>query len=212
MFDDTIFGNPEIHPDSFVSSKATIIGRVIVEREVMIAPGSKIRADEGTPFKICRGSNIQDGVTIHGLLDKFVEVDGEKFSVHVGTHCSITHDSRLHGPTSIGKKSFVGFDATVHASVIGRNCYVGFQALVKLSTIGSNCHIGDGAKVIRVKIRDERFIADGLIVNTQELADALPRITRLQHEEDGEFNKDVVDNNKKFIARYKRRRIIRDGK
>lgn len=211
MFDDTIFGNSEIHPDSFISSRSAVIGRVIVEREVIIAPGCKIRADEGSPFKISHGSNIQDGVSMHGLLNKFVEVNGEKFSIHVGTHCSITHDARLHGPTFIGKKSFIGFDSTIHASKIGRNCYVGFQALVNDCIIGSNCHIGHGAKVIGVDIKNERFIADGLIVNNQQLADALPAITREQYEHDAEFNKEVVDYNKSLVARYKERRLIRDG-
>ncbi len=212
MFDDTIFGNPEIHPDSFVSSKATVIGKVIVEGEVIIAPGAKIRADEGSPFMIRHGSNVQDGVTMHGLLNKFVEVEGVMYSICVDSHCSIAHDARLHGPTWIGKKCFIGFDATVHASVIRRNCYVGFQALVKCAVIGSDCHIGDGAKILGVNLRNERFVADGAIINTQELADALPRITLKQHEEDKEFNKEVVDYNKSLVLLYKERRIIRDGK
>lgn len=212
MFDDTIFGNPEIHPDSFISSKATVIGKVTVERDVIIAPGAKIRADEGSPFRICHGTNIQDGVTMHGLLDKYVEADGVKYSVYVGPSCSIAHDARLHGPTWISKRCFVGFDATVHASTIGRNSNVGFQALVKNSVVGSNCHVGDAAKILGVNIKDERYIADGLIVNTQEMADALPTITGEQHEKDEEFNREVVDYNKKLVKLYKQRRKIRDGK
>lgn len=212
MFDDTIFGNPEIHPESFVSSKSTVVGRVFLERDVIAAFGVKIRADEGTPFRICHGTNIQDGVTMHGLLNKFVEVEGVKYSIYVGPSCSVAHDARLHGPAYIGKRCFIGFDATVHASKILRNSYVGFQALVKSSIVSDNCHIGDAAKILGVKIGSGRYVADGLIINTQELADALPMITSEQHQGDEEFNKEVVDYNKTLIALYKERRKIRNGK
>ncbi len=58
---------PKIHDTAFVHSFSNIIGDVHIGSNVMIAPGTSIRADEGTPFYIGQGSNIQDGVVIHGL-------------------------------------------------------------------------------------------------------------------------------------------------
>lgn len=191
MFDDKIFGNPEIHPDSFISSRSAVIGCVIIEKDVIVAPGCSIRADEGSPFLICKGTNIQDGVTFHGLFEKFIEVDGENFSIYIGSHCSIAHNALVHGPTKIGKKTFIGPKAEIW-----------------VSEIGAHCHIGHGASVIEVKIGDSKFVPNGMMVDRQEIADQLEVVTF----DFMEFNKDVVDYNKSLIARYKQRRVIRDGK
>jgi len=191
MFDDKIFGNPEIHPDSFVSSRSAVIGKVTIEKDVIVAPGCSIRADEGSPFYICKGTNIQDGVTFHGLHEKFVEVDDKKFSIHVGSHCSIAHNALVHGPTKIGKKTFIGPKAEIWAS-----------------EIGPHCHIGHAAIVIRVKIGYNKFVPNGMIIDNQEAADKLDEVTASLRE----FNKEVVDYNKSLVVRYKERRKIRDGK
>lgn len=188
MRDDSIFGTPEFDPEEcFVSSKATVIGKVIIEKDVMVAPGACLRADEGAPFKICKGTNIQDGVFVHGLLEKYVKGDdGEKYSVYIGSHCSIAHGALIHGPTKIGKKTFVGFKATVHNSTVGRNCYIGIGAIVN-----------------GVHIADNRFIHDGAVINCQEVADGLPLVP----DDKKHFNKDVVDYNKGVLCRrYQLRR------
>jgi len=190
MFDDTIFGNPEIHQDSFISSRSAVIGRVTIEKDVIVAPGCSIRADEGSPFMVCKGTNVQDGVTFHGLHEKFVEVSGEKFSIHVGSHCSIAHNALVHGPAKIGKKTFIGPKAEIWAS-----------------EIGVHCHIGHGASVIGVKIGDGKFVPNGMMVDRQKIADQLDDVTSSQRE----FNKEVVDYNKSLVTRYKERRIIRES-
>ena len=110
---DEIFGKAEIHLRSFVCNPESIIGEVIIEQEVFVAPGAVIRADECGPFRICKGTNIQDLAILHGLFEKYVEVDGVKYSIHIGSHCSITHGAKIHGPCQIGKKTFIGFDAKV---------------------------------------------------------------------------------------------------
>lgn len=191
IFDDTIFGNPEIHQDSFISSRSAVIGRVIIEKDVIVAPGCSIRADEGSPFMICKGTNVQDGVTFHGLHEKFVEVDGKKYSIHIGSHCSIAHNALVHGPTKIGKKTFIGPKVEIWAS-----------------EIGVHCHVGHGASVIGVKIGNNKFVPNGIIIDSQEAADQLAAVTPSQQE----FNKEVVDYNKSLVVHYKERRIIRDGK
>lgn len=189
MFDDKIFGNPEISDESFVSSKATIIGRVIIEKNVIVCPSASLRADEGSPFRIMYGTNIQDEVILHGLLHKSVTDDeGKEYSILIGSHCTLAHGAIVHGPAKIGKHSFIGFRAIVHDAEVGRNCHIGFGAVVR-----------------GVKIADYRYVADGMVVVSQEIADILPEVPeRLQ-----EFNAEVVDYNKELCRRYKERRLLK---
>lgn len=68
---------PKIHETAFVHSFSNIIGDVFVGANVIVAPGTSIRADEGTPFHIGENTNIQDGVVIHGLEQGRVIGDDE---------------------------------------------------------------------------------------------------------------------------------------
>jgi sulfate permease, SulP family len=205
-FDDTIFGNPVIDPNAFISSRAQIIGDVVIERNVIIKAGAAVDADEGSPFRICKGTNMQEQVLLHGLLGKQFEVDGESYSIYIGSHCSIAHRALIHGPAIIQKKSFVGFDAIVHNSKIGRNCFIDFQAVVKNSQLGDFCHIGVGAKVVGVVIQDRRWVGNGMVIDNQDAADLLPIVLPKIAHEDAEFNKEVVEFNKQLVALYKARR------
>lgn len=181
MFDDRVFGNPEIDRKSFVSRRAEIIGRVIIERHVIIAPKVSLRADEGAPFRVCEGSNVQDGVIFHGLLDEFVTVDGQDYSIWVGPECSIGHGALIHGPALIGSRTFVGFKAVVHAA-----------------RIGQGCHLGIGSIVSGVVVDHGRAVPDGGVITTQEQADALP----CPSPEKAAFNEKVVAYNRKLVRKY----------
>lgn len=169
------FGVPEVDGSSYVDPLAVIIGRVIIEDRVIIAPHASIRADEGSPFFIGHGTNVQDQVVFHGLRDQQFEVDGVPWSIYVGSHCSIAHCACIHGPTVIGKKTFVGVRSTIWGSIIGRNCHIGFHCLVR-----------------GVKIPPRRYVPDGSHIFCQEDADALPEVSL----DDLEFNRHVVDTNK----------------
>jgi sulfate permease, SulP family len=186
MLNDEIFGNPVFDPERcFISSKSTLIGIIMIEEGVFVGPNVCIRADEGTPFKICKGTNIQDGVVIHGLFEKYIPAEEMNFSVYIGSHCTIAHQALIHGPVKIDKKTFVGFRAIIHNSTIGRNCNIGFGAIVK-----------------NVIIADRREVPDGMVVNNQSIADNLAPIS----EEMLHFNKEVVDYNRSLINRYRERR------
>lgn len=212
MFD-TIFGDPQIHSDSFLSRYAIVTGQVVIAEGVMVAPGAVLRADEESPFHICKGVNIQDLAVLHGLFGQFVEVNGKKYSIYIDSHCSVSHCVIIHGPTYVGKKSFIGFRSTVHDSKIGRNCFVGTHAVIQDSTVAEYCHVGIEAKIIGVVVERERYIPDGMMVNTQEIADALPMISREQAEKDRAFNKHVVDMNKMKLRKlYNERRRLRENK
>ncbi len=101
---------PKIDDSAYVHSFSNLIGDVQVGSNVMIAPGTSIRADEGTPFYIGDGSNVQDGVVIHGLEQGRVDGDdGKPYSVWIGKNSSITHMALIHGPAYVGNDCFIGF-------------------------------------------------------------------------------------------------------
>lgn len=175
------FGKSEISSKSYVHPKAEVTGRVIIEDNVLIAPNASIRADEGSPFKISKGCNVQDGVVMHGLHEKYVTVGEENFSIFIGSHCSIAHQAMIHGPTFIDKKTFVGFRAIVHNSKIGKHC-----------------HIGHGAIIVGVEIPDNRYVGHGMVIDSQDKVKRLSLVT----EEDNNFNKEVVDVNKRMKEVY----------
>ena len=73
---------PEVHESAYVHSFSRLIGDVRVGANVFVAPGSSIRADEGTPFYIGESTNIQDGVVIHGLeKGRVIGDDSNEYSV-----------------------------------------------------------------------------------------------------------------------------------
>lgn len=199
---DEFFGDLRIHKDAFVSSAAFVTGAITIMEKVIIAPQASLRADEGSPFFIDKGSNLQDGVTLHGLLDKRFEVNGELFSIHIGSHCSLAHGALVHGPCTVGKKSFVGFYAIVHNARIGRNCFIHHHALVE-----------------GVVIPDNTYVPRGSIVASQYDANKLPRIPRRVDEPRDPivpeaaiiFNEEVVDYNKELCGKYSARRSHLDG-
>nr|WP_255446861.1 hypothetical protein [Bacillus sp. SH5-2] len=68
----------------FISPFSSMIDDVRIKDNVYVAPNVSIRADEGTPFYISSNTNIQDGVILHDLLNKFVSVDDKKYSIYIG--------------------------------------------------------------------------------------------------------------------------------
>ena len=172
-----------IAASSFVHQKASIIGRVVLGEHAHIAAESSIRADEGSPFYIGSNSNIQDGVVIHALKEKWVSVGGEDWAVFIGENVSVAHQALVHGPCFIGNKSFIGFQAIVHDSVIGSHCYIGI-----------------GAIVVSVEIPDGRYVPHGMVVDSMDKVELLPLVTDAHMN----FNEDVVDVNKGLVAAYKK--------
>ena len=91
--------SPQVDDSAYVHPFSRLIGDIKVGANVFVAPGSSIRADEGTPFYIGESSNIQDGVVIHGLeKGRVVGDDGNEYSVWIGKNTCITHMALIHGP------------------------------------------------------------------------------------------------------------------
>jgi len=177
-------GIPTVHQDAYVDRSAIIIGEVNIEENVIVAPQASLRADEGSPFRICKGTNIQDSVVLHGLYDQFITINGVKYSIYIGSHCSIAHGALIHGPTAIGKKTFIGFRSIIHKADIHRNCF-----------------IGHGAQVIGVRLPPNSYVPNGWVIDRQSQIDELPAMP----DEAEKFNQEVVDYNKNLVAMYKQK-------
>ncbi|MBD2680319.1 MULTISPECIES: ribulose bisphosphate carboxylase small subunit [Nostoc] len=173
---------PDIHETAFVHKFSNLIGDVRIGANVIVAPGTTIRADEGTPFYLGENTNIQDGVVIHGLEQgRVVGDDQDKYSVWIGKNACITHMALIHGPAYVGDNSFIGFRSTVFNARVGAGCIVMMHALIQ-----------------DVEIPPGKYIPSGAIITTQQQADRLPDV----QDRDKEFAHHVVGINQALRAGY----------
>ena len=173
---------PNIDKTAFVHSSCNLIGDVNIGANVIIAPGTSIRADEGTPFCVSENTNIQDGVVIHGLEQgRVIGDDGQKYSVWIGKSASITHMALIHGPAYVGDSCFIGFRSTVFNARVGAGCIIMMHALIQ-----------------DVEIPPGKYVASGSVITTQQQADRLPDV----QVQDQEFAHHVVGINQALRAGY----------
>lgn len=112
---------PVIDPSSYIHKEATIIGNVIIGKDVYIGPGASIRGDWGK-ITIKNGCNIQDNCTIHIFPGKDVILEE---NAHIG------HGAIIHG-SYIGKNSLIGMNSVImDDTVIGEECIIGALCFVK---------------------------------------------------------------------------------
>ncbi|MEM7593038.1 MAG: carbon dioxide concentrating mechanism protein CcmM, partial [Cyanobacteria bacterium P01_A01_bin.83] len=174
---------PKVDETAYVHSFSRLIGDVRVGANVFIAPGSSIRADEGTPFYIGEGSNIQDGVVIHGLeKGRVVGDDDQEYSVWIGKNTCITHMALIHGPAYIGDECFIGFRSTVFNSKVGDGCIVMMHALIQ-----------------DVEIPPGKYVPSGAVIVNQQQAERLPDVI----DSDRSFANHVVQINEALLAGYR---------
>ncbi|WP_439873737.1 carbonate dehydratase [Bacillus mycoides] len=173
---------PKIDKTAFISPFSSVIGDVRIKDNVYVAPNVSVRADEGTPFYISSNTNLQDGVILHGLLNKFVSVDDKEYSIYIGKKVSVAHGALIHGPCYIGNKVFVGFKSIVYNAIIGEGTFISYNAVVT-----------NGVRVSR-----NRFVPPGANIDTQEKADALFRVPT----DEEEFAREVQRVNQEFPASY----------
>ena len=191
--------SPGIQGSAFIHPFAVIIGDCSIGKLVLVAPTAVCRGDEGTPIHVGDSSNMQDGVIIHALetTDHGKNIDGRRFSstgerlmandshfsqgyaVFIGDRVSLAHDSMVHGPAWIGNDTFIGFKSVVFNAKIGNNVAVGIG-----STITGGVHIDD-----------DRYVAPGSVITTQEQADLLPPRVGSEYEN---LNKAVIQVNERI--------------
>jgi carbon dioxide concentrating mechanism protein CcmM len=164
---------PRIDESAKVHSFSNLSGAIEIGARVAIAPGTSIRADEGTPFHIGDDSKIQDGAIIHGLeKSRVVGDDGKEYSVWIGRGTCITHLALIHGPAYVGDRCFIGFRSTIFNARIGADCIVMMHALVQ-----------------DVEIPPGKFVPSGSVITSQQQADRLPDVTEV----DRAFTRHIVE-------------------
>lgn len=173
---------PKIDKTAFISQFSSVIGDVTIRNNVFVAPNVSIRADEGTPFYIGSNTNLQDGVILHGLLNKKISAGGKNYSIFIGNEVSIAHGALVHGPCYIGDKVFVGFNSIVYNAIVGKGSFISYNAVV---TNG-------------VRISPNRFVPPGAVIDSQEKADALSSVPK----DSKEFAYEVQKVNQEFPASY----------
>ena len=173
---------PQINKTAFVHPGANVIGDVRFGANVIVAPGTSIRADEGTPFWIGENTNIQDGVVIHGLeKGRVVGEDQNEYSVWVGKNASITHMALIHGPAYVGDNCFIGFRSTVFNARVGSGCIVMMHVLIQ-----------------DVEIPPGKYVPSGTVITNQQQADRLPDVQT----KDQQFTQHVVGINQALRTGY----------
>ena len=151
----------KIDQSASVHSFSNLVGDVRIGANVVIAPGTSIRATEGNSFYIGQQSTVQDGVVIHGLEQgRVVGDDGNSYSVWIGNNTSITHMALIHGPAYVGDDCWIGFRSTVFNARIGNGCIVMMHALVQ-----------------DVEVPPGKYVPSGAIITTQQQADRLPEVS-----------------------------------
>jgi carbon dioxide concentrating mechanism protein CcmM len=173
---------PQIDAQAYIHSSSNVIGDVRVGANVLVAPGTSIRADEGAPFHIGESTNIQDGVVIHGLEQgRVTGDDGQEYSVWIGNNSCITHMALIHGPAYVGDECFIGFRSTVFNAKVGHGCIVMMHALIQ-----------------DVEIPPGKYIPSGAVIVNQQQADRLPDV----QESDRAFAHHVVQINEALLTGY----------
>lgn len=132
---------PKIGKRVFIADTARVIGNVELDDDVSIWYGVVLRGDI-LKVKIGKGSNVQEGSTIHGEPNN---------DVILGENVTIGHNCIIHG-CKIGDGSLIGMGSTITDDVIiPKNCFISSRALVtsKIGKIEEGSFIkGNPAKVI----------------------------------------------------------------
>jgi len=183
---------PTIDPSTYVHPLASVIGNVILGRNILVSPMASVRGDEGQPLFIGDDSNIQDGVIIHALETEkggnpvegnLYVVEGKNYAVYVGERVSLAHQVQIHGP-----------------AVVLDDTFVGMKTLVFKSYVGGKCVIEPGVILMGVNVPDKRYVPAGSVVKTQKEADNLPEITEDYPMKD--MNRGVVHVNTSLAKAY----------
>lgn len=106
--------------DCWVAPNATLIGRVVMEKDTSVWFGAVLRGDN-EPIVLKEGSNVQDGCVLH---------TDPGFPLTIERNVTIGHMVMLHGCT-IGAGTLVGVGSIVlNGAVVGANCLLGAGVLI----------------------------------------------------------------------------------
>lgn len=137
---------PVIHPTAFIHPQATVIGNVIIGRDVYVGPSAVIRGDWGG-IVIEDGCNVQETCVIHVFPGRSITL---KKNAHIG------HGAVIHG-ASIGENVLIGMNAVVMdradvggGSIIGALTFVPAEMMIPARSVV----VGNPAKIVK-QVTDE---------------------------------------------------------
>ncbi|GAA0816568.1 gamma carbonic anhydrase family protein [Clostridium tertium] len=138
---------PVIHKTCYISESVDIIGEVVIEKNVNIWFGSRLRGDMSKIY-IGENTNIQENSVVH------VDVD---FETIIGKSVTVGHGAIIHGCT-ISENVLVGMGSIIlNGAKIGKNTIIGAGSLVPQGKEYEEgvLILGSPAKVIRKLTDDE---------------------------------------------------------
>ncbi len=139
---------PVIHESAFIHPNATVVGNVVIGRDVYVAPGAVIRGDWGEVV-IEDGCNVQETCVIHMFPGVTVRLEE---AAHIG------HGAVIHG-AHVGRNTLVGMNAVVMDHVVvGAGCIVGALCFVPadMKIPDRKIVVGNPAKIV-ADMSDERL-------------------------------------------------------
>ena len=140
----------------YIAPTASVMGRVLISKDVSVWHGAVIRADV-EEIILGEGCNVQDNAVLHAD-------EGDK--TIIGPRVTIGHAAIVHGAT-IGEGSLIGMHATVlNRAQIGRFCLIGAHALVTEGMI-----IPDFSMVLGMPAKVVKTLSDDQISRLKEGAD-----------------------------------------
>lgn len=137
---------PVVHPSSYIHPQATVLGDVIIGKDVYIGPGARIRGDWGRII-LKDGCNVQENCVIH--MFPGVTVILEEMA-HIG------HGAMIHG-AHIGQNVMVGMNSVIMDEVfIGDESIIGAMSFLPqgMKVPERSLVLGNPAQVVK-KITDE---------------------------------------------------------
>lgn len=138
---------PHVDPTAYVAEQASVIGKVVLGRQVSIWDFAALRGDNET-ITISDGSNVQEGAVLH---------TDPGCPLTVGKDVTVGHQAMLHGCT-IGDGALIGIQAVVlNGAVIGEESLVGAGALVTEGKVfpPRSLILGSPAKLVRTLTDDD---------------------------------------------------------
>lgn len=123
--------------DVYIAPNATVVGDVVLEKDVNIWYGAVLRGDHGR-ITVGEGTNIQDNAVLHD-------------ETTLGKYCTVGHTAIVHGCT-IGDVCLIGMGAIIlSGAVLGDGCIVGAGALVtgKTNAPAGSVLLGSPAKIVK---------------------------------------------------------------
>ncbi len=137
---------PVVHESAYVHANATVVGNVVIGRDVYVGPSAVIRGDWGG-VAIDDGCNVQEGCIVHMFPGIVVRLEA---GAHIG------HGAVVHG-AHIGRNVLIGMNAVVmdradigDESIVGALCFVPTDMQVPPRSVV----VGNPAKIVKA-VSDE---------------------------------------------------------